>query len=585
MTDRTSLVRVRRFWAGPLLALLVFGMVFGIPGRALADANPTVTGITPAQGSARGGTAVTITGADFQPGVRVYIGSLPLEAVTRVSSTQITGTTAQSDGGAGRSATVLVVNPDGSAGSLTSAFFFVTSDTPLTISSVAPSVGSNSGGTNLTIVGAGFNGAASVLFGDVPATGVNVLGSSAIFVRTPANVNGTVPVTVTNHDGTTTRLANAFTYSGGASITSVSPAGGAIAGGTTVMVTGNGFTRGATVTFGVTSATSVIYVNSTLLVAVTPAATVGTVPVLVTNADGQAAAGTQGFTYGPPPGSIAPVLTSVSPISGQGQGGTQVTLTGTGFSGAATVYFGSTPSPSVVWNGASSMFARPPSNVAGPVSIRIVNSDGGSVTMANAYTYDSGGGLSLASVTPTSVSSGGGTVVTILGSSINPGSWVTFNGVPAPVSTIIGTTQIVSTTPAGLSGVVTIGVTQIGGVSASLPAALTVTGTPVVTPPVVTPPVVIPPVVTPPVAGGSGTFLVAPIFSASGQALAIFGGGSVDQLEVAAVAAKASGVWLQDGTGAYRLLVIGGPAFLKDDFKQRFAAGIVVNTPAALTRQ
>ncbi|MEI6135990.1 MAG: IPT/TIG domain-containing protein, partial [Chloroflexota bacterium] len=132
--------------------------MLGIPGRALAGVNPTVTGITPAQGSARGGTFATITGADFQSGVRVYIGSLPLESVTRVSSTQITGTTAQSDGGAGRSATVLVVNPDGSAGSLTSAFFFVTSDTPLAISSVAPSTGTNSGGTNLTIVGGGFNG-------------------------------------------------------------------------------------------------------------------------------------------------------------------------------------------------------------------------------------------------------------------------------------------------------------------------------------------------------------------------------------------------------------------------------------------
>ena len=112
------------------------------------------------------------------------------------------------------------------------------------------------------------------------------------------------------------------------------------------------------------------------------------------------------------------MITGVSPSTGQAQGGTQVTLTGTGFSGGAAVYFGNTLSPAVTWNGASSVFARTPSGAIGPVSIRIVNSDGGSVTMPNAFTYDSGAGLALSSVTPTAVAPAGGTVVTIQGAKI-----------------------------------------------------------------------------------------------------------------------------------------------------------------------
>ena len=64
----------------------------------------------------------------------------------------------------------------------------------------------------------------------------------------------------------------------------------------------------------------------------------------------------------------------------------------------------------------------------------------------------------------------------------------------------------------------------------------------------------------------------------------IFGGGSVDQLEAAGSAAKATGVWVQDASGAYQLLVVSGPAFLKDQFKAKFPNALSANTVATLTR-
>ena len=44
----------------------------------------------------------------------------------------------------------------------------------------------------------------------------------------------------------------------------------------------------------------------------------------------------------------------------------------------------------------------------------------------------------------------------------------------------------------------------------------------------------------------------------------MFIGGTIDQLEMAAAIGGANGVWAQDPAGAFHLLVVRGPAFLKD---------------------
>ncbi|MDA0301468.1 MAG: trypsin-like peptidase domain-containing protein [Chloroflexi bacterium] len=91
---------------------------------------------------------------------------------------------------------------------------------------------------------------------------------------------------------------------------------------------------------------------------------------------------------------------------------------------------------------------------------------------------------------------------------------------------------------------------------------------------------------TPGTAGpvGAGGFVEAPVFSANGIALAIFRGGSVDQLEAAARAAGASGVWVQDDRGIAQLLVVDGPPFLSQAFRAAFADGLAPSTPATLTK-
>ena len=92
-------------------------------------------------------------------------------------------------------------------------------------------------------------------------------------------------------------------------------------------ITGTNFAAGATVTFGGTAATSVVVVNGTTITAATPPGSAGAVTVTVI-VSGQSGSLTNGFTY-----VVMPTVSSVSPNSGPGAGGTAVTITGTNFAG------------------------------------------------------------------------------------------------------------------------------------------------------------------------------------------------------------------------------------------------------------
>ncbi len=84
-------------------------------------------------------------------------------------------------------------------------------------------------------------------------------------------------------------------------VTAVSPAGGSTAGGTAVSITGTNFQSGATVTVGGSAATSVVFVSSTRITAVTPAHAAGNVPVVVTNPTALAGTLNPGYFYAAPP--------------------------------------------------------------------------------------------------------------------------------------------------------------------------------------------------------------------------------------------------------------------------------------------
>lgn len=80
-------------------------------------------------------------------------------------------------------------------------------------------------------------------------------------------------------------------------ITTITPATGAAAGGTAVTVVGTNFKHtGTSITFGAVAATSVVVVSDTELTCVTPAKTAGAYNVVVTTDSGTGTK-TNGFTY------------------------------------------------------------------------------------------------------------------------------------------------------------------------------------------------------------------------------------------------------------------------------------------------
>jgi hypothetical protein len=110
-----------------------------------------------------------------------------------------------------------------------------------------------------------------------------------------------------------------------ASVTAMTPNAGPIAGGTTVTITGTGFSNSLTsVKFGTTSATSFTVVNDTTVTAVSPAHAAGTVDVTVTTASGTSATSAlDHFTFG----ACTSVTVSATPPS-PSTSGTPVKFTG-----------------------------------------------------------------------------------------------------------------------------------------------------------------------------------------------------------------------------------------------------------------
>jgi hypothetical protein len=153
-----------------------------------------------------------------------------------------------------------------------------------TVTNVEPHSGPAAGGTSVTITGTNFKGATAVMFGSTPA-GFTVISESSITATSPAGT-GTVDVTVTTPGGTSaTSPADQFTY--GPTVAKVEPNHGSPSGGTTVTITGTGFTGATAVKFGSTNAASFTFNSPTSITAVSPKARgAETVDVTVTTLAG-----------------------------------------------------------------------------------------------------------------------------------------------------------------------------------------------------------------------------------------------------------------------------------------------------------
>ncbi|MBI2766828.1 MAG: IPT/TIG domain-containing protein [Chloroflexi bacterium] len=366
---------------------------------------PTVTLVSPNSGPA--GTLVTVTGTGFStvPGATtVAFGGLAA-AVNVISSTSLQATSPANGTG-----TVNVVVTVANLSSVDNGVLddYTYGSAGLTITSITPTAGPLAGGNTVTIVGTGFNLTPSlntVTFGGAAAT-VTASTATSLTVVVPASATaGAVNLTVTNQTTLLTATATGgYTYTSGPIISSITPNTGSTAGGTLVTITGANFPQsGVTVFFGnVQSPPNALTVNlqGTQVTITSPAQPAGTVSVRITAPNGTSPdAGTaDDFTY---TATGVPTVTGVSPNSGPVGGGTVVTLTGTGFSGAApvTVSFGSGLTVPVTWNPAAATgtsnvilsdsqirVTSPAKATAGAVNVTVTTGSGTSISTAT-FTY------------------------------------------------------------------------------------------------------------------------------------------------------------------------------------------------------
>jgi hypothetical protein len=332
------------------------------------------------------------------------------------------------------------------------------------ITALSPNHGPETGGTTVTITGSGLTDATGVTFGGVPGTGVQVTGDTSLSVKTPAHAPGAVDVVVT---GSSAGDSNALTYTfdPATTIDTVDPAAGPETGGTTVTITGHCFTGATQVLFGDTPATSfVVNADGTVITAIAPAGT-GVVDVTVV---GSAACGSatddDAFTYEPV---VAPVVNAIDPDHGPEAGGTAVTITGSGFTGANAVTFGGVAASGVRVVDDGTITASTPAHPVGAVDVVVRSPQAASTPVT--YTYDPGavipGAPTVAGLVPDHGPETGGTLVTITGTGFDDSATVDFGGAAATRVEVSSATQLTAVTPAHPVGVVAATVTTDAGTS------------------------------------------------------------------------------------------------------------------------
>ena len=341
-----------------------------------------------------------------------------------------------------------------------------------TSSSVSHSFTTTTAGSKVFVAAAfGINGTGSAVSGtstiadngDSPENAEYLLGAGSSLTGTPG----------TSNFGWTDTKAGFFAWTAweimpatncgtgsGPAVSSFTPTSGAA--GTSVTITGTGFTGATAVTFNGAAATFTVNSDTQITATVPTAAATG--PIAVTTPAGT---GTSTASFTVTGTGSGPAVSSFTPTSGAA--GTSVTITGTGFTGATAVTFNGAAATFTVNSDTQITATVPTAAATGPIA---VTTPAGTGTSTASFTVTgTGSGPAVSSFTPTSGAAG--TSVTITGTGFTGATAVTFNGAAATF-TVNSDTQITATVPtAAATG--PIAVTTPAGTGTST-ASFTVTG-------------------------------------------------------------------------------------------------------------
>ena len=415
---------------------------------------PTLTGVAPPTGTTLGGTTVNLTGTSFDTATDVFFGSDDVTSFTINSNTSIT---VSSPSHAAGGVSVTVENLGGTSGG--QPYTFVA---PPTLTGLAPPTGSTAGGTTVNLTGTSFDTATDVFFGSIDVTSFTINTDTSITVSSPSHAAGGVSVTVEN--AAARRQASRSHSWRPPTLTGLTPPSGSTAGGTTVSLTGTSFDTATDVFFGSIDVTSFTINSDTSITVSSPAHGAGGVSVTVENAVGTS--GSQPYAF-----VASPTLATVAPTTGPTTGGTTVNLTGTNFTTATDVFFGSDDVTSFAINSDTSITVSSPAHGAGGVSVTVENPGG--TSGGQPYTFVPPPALT--SLSPTSGPTLGGNPVTLTGTNFTGATEVTFgsDGIQpcgiSPCFTVDSDTQItIDNAPPNGPGSVDVSVTTPDGTSGAV---------------------------------------------------------------------------------------------------------------------
>jgi uncharacterized delta-60 repeat protein len=410
--------------------------VTGAPNPA-----PAITALAPATAVAGSGAfSLVVNGTGFGAASVVEFNGLVL-ATTLVSATQLTAQVPASAVASAGSFAVAVRNP-APGGGTSAAAFTVTAPAP-TIASFTPTAGGP--GTVVTVTGTNLTGATAVELNGLTIDGFTAVNASTVTFTVLSGASSGL-IAVTTPGGTATSTA-AFTYlapNPAPAITGLAPAM-AVAGSApfSLSVEGTGFEVGSVVQFnGATLATTLV--SATQLTAQVPAsavASVGSFAVVVANPAPGGTSAVAAFVVTAP----APTIASFAPTAGGA--GTEVTVTGTNFTGTTAVELnGQGIVGFTVVNASTVTFVVPAGASSGLIAVA---TPGGRATSTAAFSYLAPNPApTITSLAPATVVAGSAPFSLVVnGTGFGAASVVEFNGL-ALATTLVSATQLRAQVPA-----------------------------------------------------------------------------------------------------------------------------------------
>jgi len=417
-------------WLGLLMGCLITGLAGCSGGGGGSDAQSytssgavRISSLSISSAPSKGLLLVQIQGSGFERPLVVLFGQVSARVLSVNPDKTLISCLIEKPEIVGLADVTVIANGVGSA-TLPKAFTFLPN---VSVSLVSPTSGPVAGGTELTIDGQNFTGTINVTVGGVPASQIAVEPNHTRLrcVTGPSSGTGNADVEVSS-DSNGTALGT-FSRNAPPTIASISPSGGPLVGGTTVTLTGTGFSGTSRVSIGGVPAEGVSGTKKTQIVFITPASTsTGAKDVIVTSPITGSVTRASGFTYYP-----VPTITGVTPGEGVLVGGTGLTIAGTDFGGSVTVTIGGVAASNVAVNAAKTEITcnAPASSSSGAKGVAVTSSSHGVATFPDGFTYNPV--PTLTGVTPSEGPMAGGTGLTLSGTDFRGTVTVTVGGTVA----------------------------------------------------------------------------------------------------------------------------------------------------------